>query len=91
MDAVAKGRSSRRWKARFRSLLRAVCVFVLMLAATPAVADTRHNPKRSGHPLRFLAYVLHPVGYLLDTVLVRPAHWLVSRESTAPAFGHEND
>jgi hypothetical protein len=71
--------------------LLALCLVAATAVSTPARADSRHNPKRAGHPLRFIAYVLHPVGFVIDTVLVRPAHWLVSRDSLAPVFGHQDD
>ena len=70
-----------------RALLLALCVAAATVAATPADAH-RHDPQRGGHPLRIAAYALHPVGYFLDVVFVRPAHWLISRESLAPIFGH---
>lgn len=75
---------------RLRALLLALCVVSATAFSTPAGADRRHNPEGGAHPLRIIAYVLHPVGYLIDTVLVRPAHWVVSRPSLAPIFGHTN-
>ena len=36
-----------------------------------------------------IAYVLHPVGVVLDLLIVRPAHWLVSQGAMAELFGHE--
>jgi hypothetical protein len=58
--------------------------------AGPAWADP-HDSQRSGHPLRITAYVLHPVGVLADTLLFRPAHWLVHRHpSVESLFGHTN-
>lgn len=83
--ATRSPKTSRR--SALRPLLLAFCVVAVTTFSTPADAD-RHNPKRGGHPLRFIAYALHPVGYFLDTVLVRPAHWMVSRPSLAPIFGH---
>ena len=38
-----------------------------------ALPDTHDpNPNGYGHPLRGLAFVLHPIGVALDYVLVRP-------------------
>ena len=64
---------------------------VLFLGATPALADEPHNPSRSAHPVRILAYVVHPVGVLLDTLIFRPAHWLVNHETLARIFGHHDE
>ncbi len=63
------------------------------LGALPgtALADREHDPLRAGHPLRIAAYLLHPVGYVLDLLIFRPAHWFVSRDVTAPIFGHTED
>ena len=60
-----------------------------LLAASPALADD-YDPQEAGHPLRVVAYVLHPVGVVLDLLLVRPAHWLFSHEPLATLVGHEN-
>jgi len=58
-------------------------------AARPAVAD-EHDPQRTGHPLRILAYAVHPIGVALDYLLMRPAHWVVNREPFRTIFGHED-
>jgi hypothetical protein len=62
----------------------------LVGGALPALAD-EYDPKRAGHPLRIAAYLLHPVGVLIDFVLLRPAHWLGSQEPLRTIFGHEED
>ena len=59
------------------------------VGATAARAD-RYEPRESGHPLRIVAYAIHPVGVLLDTLIFRPAHWLVHHESMATLFGHRD-
>ena len=56
--------------------------------AAPASAD-RYDPQHAGHPVRILAYALHPVGVMLDLLIFRPAHWLGSKEPLATLFGHE--
>lgn len=56
-----------------------------------ARADREHDPSEAGHPLRIVAYVLYPVGYIIDQVIFRPAHWFVSRPAVAPFFGHTDD
>ncbi len=65
-----------------------LCVVSLGLAiAGPATAD-EYDAKQAGHPLRIVAYVLHPVGVTLDYLLMRPAHWVVSYEPLRTIFGH---
>ena len=43
------------------------------LAPLAAQADD-YDQRRSGHPLRVVGYVLHPVGMLIDPLIFRPAH-----------------
>ncbi|MFK7895846.1 MAG: hypothetical protein AB8G23_08430 [Myxococcota bacterium] len=59
------------------------------LSASPAAAD-EYDAADAGHPLRIIAYVLHPVGVVIDYVLLRPAHWIGSREPFSTLFGHED-
>jgi Spy/CpxP family protein refolding chaperone len=73
--------------ARLAGVLTLVAL-AASIAATPASADT-YDPQKAGHPLRIVAYALHPVGVMLDVLLMRPAHWVVTRDSMARLFGHE--
>lgn len=67
------------------ALVTAIAAFAL---AAPASAD-RYDPQKSGHPMRILAYAVHPVGVLLDLLIFRPAHWIGSHEPLASFFGHK--
>ena len=67
------------------ALIAATCFVVL---AMPAAADS-YDPQRAGHPVRVAAYLLHPVGVVLDLLIFRPAHWIGSHEPLATLFGHE--
>jgi hypothetical protein len=76
---------------RLRRLMLASLMAVLFLGgALPAPADD-YKASEAGHPVRIVAYVLHPVGVLLDYLLLRPAHWLASHEPLKTIFGHEED
>ena len=72
---------------RLAGAVASVALAASVLAA-PASADP-YDPQRAGHPLRIAAYALHPVGVMLDVLLMRPAHWVVTRDSMARLFGHE--
>lgn len=74
-------RRARRWAATGLGLLG--------LAAPLAAAADRYDPQEAGHPVRVAAYVLHPVGVILDLLIFRPAHWVGSHEPLATLFGHE--
>ena len=69
-----------------------LCVAVVaMLSATPlTVSANEHEPTLSGHPVRIVAYILYPVGFVRDTLIFRPAHWLGSQEPFSSLFGHES-
>ncbi len=71
--------------------LAAALAALLLLAGIPgsAAADA-HDPQRAGHPLRILAYALHPIGVLLDYAVMRPCHWLGHREPLRTLFGHDD-
>jgi hypothetical protein len=67
-------------------------VLLALALAALAPGDARaddHDPQRGGHPLRVLAYIVHPVGVALDWLIVRPAHWVVEREPFRTIFGHD--
>jgi len=74
---------------RFKRSVAAACMAcVLLLGAAPVAAD-EYDPQEAGHPLRILGYELHPVGVILDLLIARPAHWLVSQPGLDEFFGHE--
>lgn len=93
MNARRPARESRSIEM-LRSLQRFSCaLFALALiafaSAQPSRADD-YDEKSSGHPLRIVAYVLHPVGVAIDYLVLRPAHWLGSHEPLKTIFGHED-
>jgi hypothetical protein len=63
------------------------------LAAAPArsrsvMAD--YDPQSAGHPLRIVAYAVHPVGVILDYLVLRPCYWLGSHEPLRTLFGRDD-
>ena len=76
------GRTRRGWIAALTAAL-------VLTLANPVAAD-EYDPENAGHPVRIVAYLLYPVGMLIDYVLIRPAHWLVSSEPMKSIFGHED-
>ncbi len=66
--------------------LAAMAAAALLAGATPAAAE-EYDSKRTGHPLRLLAYIVHPVGVILDTLIFRPVHWLASHEPIKKLVG----
>lgn len=72
---------------RLRNGAAAVLVSFFLLGASPCMADD-YDPLRAGHPLRIVAYVVHPIGVIIDYALMRPAHWLVHHSVLKGLFGH---
>lgn len=72
---------------RLRALALAAALTVPFAGA--AQAD-EYEADRAGHPLRIVAYALHPVGVTVDYLLMRPAHWLVHYEPLRTLFGHDD-
>ncbi|MDH3687142.1 MAG: hypothetical protein OEP95_13010 [Myxococcales bacterium] len=79
----------RRTGIAVRRLLAGFAAALLLLAPTVAVADD-YDPQRAGHPVRMIAYALHPVGVIVDILVLRPAHWIGSRSGLDEFFGHES-
>jgi len=81
-----------------RPALRACCARVVggalllasLVGAAPTARADDHDPKRAAHPVRIVAYALHPIGVVLDYLIVRPAHWVVEREPFRTLFGHQD-
>lgn len=83
---------ARRFVGAGGRLLRSVALAgALALPLAGAAHADDYDPERAGHPLRIVAYALHPVGVTLDYLLMRPAHWLVSHEPLRTFFGHTDD
>jgi hypothetical protein len=65
------------------SLLACVAAMPVSASAQDAYDDTQ------SHPLRLAAYALHPVGFVLEWLVTRPIHFVVSQPALEPVFGHE--
>lgn len=76
--------------ARLRRLALVAGIAAALGATAPSARADEHDPEQSGHPLRVAAYALHPVGVILDTLIFRPAHWVVHHEPFTTLFGHED-
>ena len=61
-----------------------------MLSSGTASAHV-YDRDDSDHPLRYVAYALHPVGMAVEYAVLRPIHWVVSRPRLSPIFGHYPD
>jgi hypothetical protein len=64
-----------------------VLLLVVALQAPALAQAAEYRPRKSGHPVRVVAYLLHPIGFLLDRGLFYTA-WLIGRQDyIAPLVG----
>lgn len=80
---------------RLRRALMLMLLVPLILSGLPAFGssnmdDDEYDPTETGNPLRIVAYVLHPVGVILDTLIFRPAYWLGGKEPIKTLVGRED-
>ena len=78
-----------RKSGRLAKTAAAVFVALSLIGTAPAVAE-EYDPKKSAHPLRILAYVVHPVGFILDALIFRPLHWIGSQPYVKPLVGQKD-
>jgi len=75
-------------------------IMIIVLAAALLTSPTlcraqdseqTQNPKEysqeDSNPLKFISYVLSPVGFLLEWTVARPLHYLATDSPLAPVFG----
>jgi hypothetical protein len=70
-------------------VLAAALALAMLSGAAPAAAES-YSSKRTGHPLRLVAYIVHPIGVILNTVIFRPAHWIASHEPIKTLVGQKD-
>lgn len=71
-----------------RSLMVVIALW-FSLGLRPSFAAPDQYDDSQSHPLRIVAYVLHPAAFLLEWTVFRPFHWLVSAtEPQEVLFGH---
>ncbi len=72
-----------------QALCLAAAAGIILFTATvgDAQADT-YDPKKAANPVRIVAYIVHPVGVLLDYGIARPCFWVVQREPFSTIFGY---
>ena len=65
-------------------------------AAPPAWADhattttmAGYDAAEAGHPVKIIYYVLYPVGFVLNTLILKPVWWLGEHEPFRTVFGTE--
>ncbi len=68
-------------------VLLLTCVFLWAAPVGVRAGEDRYDPRSAGHPVRVAAYVLHPIGVILDYALFRPAWKLGQYQPIRTLFG----
>ena len=72
-----------------RCQIALLILFMAFAAAAPAFAAPDEYDDSQSHPLRIVAYLLHPAAFLVEWTVFRPFHYLVSATEPQEAFfGH---
>lgn len=72
-----------------RILIVALVVVGLVALGVSGIQADTYSRGNSDHPLRLIAYVLHPLGIAAEYGILRPIHKLVSKDKLDVIFGHE--
>ncbi|MGE0683963.1 MAG: hypothetical protein AB7P69_24045 [Candidatus Binatia bacterium] len=77
----------------WKSLVLAGLATLVFSGTAPAYCSNQYScddgyTDAESHPLRLVAYALHPVGYTLEWLFMRPIHALVSQPELCPIFGY---
>ena len=70
-----------------RRLVLGLTLVVGLVVASDARAHDAYDDSQA-HPLRLIAYLLHPAGFALEWGITRPFHMLVSTPGVDKVFGH---
>jgi len=63
-----------------------LCCLIVVLLPAPAKAE-RYKSTDAGHPLQIVAYILHPVGVILDRLIFYPAWRIAQNEPIRSLVG----
>ena len=73
---------TKRWKGMVVGLL------LILLVTGPALAYDGEFSDPDSHPLRLVAYALHPAGCAIEWLVIRPIHAVLSQPQLEHFFGH---
>jgi hypothetical protein len=71
-----------------KRLLLILGLSTAFLAAPMAAGAHDAYDDSESHPLRLIAYAVHPVGFAAEWLVMRPIHFVVSQPGLERIFGH---
>jgi hypothetical protein len=79
---------------RFAAAAMLACTLMLMAPVivhgemVDEYSETTHYEDAFSNPLRLAYYLLHPVGFTAEWLIMRPLHYLISRPYLDKFFGY---
>jgi hypothetical protein len=70
-------------------VMAGVAAVFFLVSPVSAYVD-EYDDYEDSHPLRLVAYAIHPIGFTLEWLVTRPIHALVSQPELEPIFGHQS-
>ena len=52
-----------------------------------AETEAPYESTEAGHPVKIVYYIVYPVGFLIDALIMKPAYWLGRHEPFRTVFG----
>lgn len=71
-----------------RFIIAGLIAVTLAVCAGPATAVPDEYDDNQSHPLRLAAYLVYPIGFTAEWLVMRPFHYIVSRPYLESLFGH---
>jgi hypothetical protein len=69
-------------------MLFSLAVVGCLMAGPATVSAHDAYDDSESHPLRLVAYAVHPIGYAVEWLAMRPLHFLHSQRQLEKIFGH---
>ncbi len=74
--------------ALFATTLALSAPIIVRAAEPQEISDMDQYEDAFSNPLRLAYYVLHPVGFTVEWLVMRPLHYLISRPYLSRFFGY---
>ncbi|MFW6303811.1 MAG: OmpA/MotB family protein [Candidatus Sumerlaeota bacterium] len=76
---------------KLKTLAALVLVIAVLSVGVVPVSAHEYDRNDSDYPLRYLAYLVHPIGVALEYTITRPFHKLVHKPGWSYVMGHDVD
>lgn len=76
-------------KKDMRKIVLTALLMVLLIISSLIVSADEYNRDEAFISWKLMAYALYPVGYALETIVVKPGHWVFSLPFLRDISGHD--